>query len=192
MLAAVENFFPPVPADVAVSLGAFLSGRGTMNGWLVFALTWSANVGSGAAVYALARRHGAIVSRGFLGRHIFTPNTVAQIAEQYRRHGVYGIFFSRLLPIWRAVVMPFAGIAGVPPARALIPMALASAAYYGALTLFVSRLGTNIDDVLRSIRHVNSVLAIVAGGVVLIIVVWIVHRRVRRPPPPPPPAPPAP
>ena len=184
MLAAVENVVPPVPADVAVSLGAFLSGRGVMNAWLVFALTWIANVGSGTAVYAVARRHGALVSRGFLGRYIFTPNTVAHITEQYRRHGVYGIFLSRLLPVWRAVVMPFAGIAHVPPARALIPMALASAAYYGALTYAISRLGTNLDDVLRLVRHVNTGLAIVAGAFVLIIVVWIVRRRLRRPPPP--------
>ena len=186
MLAGVENFFPPVPADIAVALGAFLAGRGVMNGWVVFLLTWVANVGSGAAVYALARRHGAVVTRGFLGRHIFTPNTVAQIAEQYRRHGAYGIFFSRLLPIWRAVVMPFAGIAGVPAARALIPMALASGVYYGALTFLVSRLGTNLDGVLSLIRHVNSVLAIVAISLVVIIVVWIVRRRLRRPPRSPP------
>ena len=185
----MENIFPPVPADVAVALGAFLSGRGFMNPWAIFFLTWAANVGSGAAVYALARRHGAAVSAGFLGRHILTPNTVAQIAEQYRRHGVYGIFLSRLLPIWRAVVMPFAGLTGVPAARALIPMALASGVYYGALTYLVSRLGTNLDAVLRLVRHVNTGLAIVAGSLVVIIVVWIVRRRLRRPPPPPTPTP---
>ncbi|HEV2670954.1 MAG TPA: VTT domain-containing protein [Gemmatimonadales bacterium] len=185
MLAAVENVFPPVPSDVAVSLGAFLSGRGVMNAWLVFALAWLANVGSGSAVYGLARRHGGVVTRGALGRHIFTPNTVAQIAEQYRRHGVYGIFFSRLLPIWRSVVMPFAGIAGVSAPRALIPMALASAVYYGALTFLVSRLGTNIGAVLRFVGQVNTGLAIVAGSLVVIIVVWIARRRLRRPPPPP-------
>jgi membrane protein DedA with SNARE-associated domain len=171
---------------VAVALGAFLSGRGVMNPWLVFALTWTANVGSGAAVYALARRHGALVSRGFLGRHILTPNTVAHIAEQYRRHGSYGIFLSRLLPVWRGVVMPFAGIARVPAWRALVPMALASALYYGVLIYLVSRLGTDLEVVLRAVRQVNTILAIVAGVFVLIIVVWIIRRRRRRRLPPPP------
>jgi membrane protein DedA with SNARE-associated domain len=180
LLAAVENVFPPVPADVAVALGAFLSGRGVMNPWLVFVLTWIANVASGAGVYALARRHGELVTRGFLGRHIFTPNTVAHIEEQYRRHGSYGIFFSRLLPVWRAVVMPFAGIARVSPARALIPMALASAVYYGALTYMINRLGTDLDAVLAFVARVNSVLAIVAGALILVIVVWIVRRRRRK------------
>jgi membrane protein DedA with SNARE-associated domain len=176
-LAAVENIFPPVPADLAVSLGAFLAGRGVLNAWLVFGLTWVANAGSGAAVYALARRHGALVSRGFLGRHIFTPTTVAHIGEQYRRHGVYGIFLSRLLPVWRAVVMPFAGIAHVSPARALIPLALASAIYYGGLTYLVRKLGTNLDEVLTYVRQVNLGLAIVSAVLALAIVLWIVLRR---------------
>ena len=167
-----------------MSLGAFLAGRGVMNAWLVFVLTWIANVGSGAGVYALARRHGALVSRGFLGRHIFTPNTVAHIEEQYRRHGAYGIFVSRLLPVWRGVVMPFAGIARVPAWRALIPLALASAVYYGALTYLVSRLGTDLDAVLRVVRRVNTWLAVVAGVLILVIALWIIRRR-RHPPPPP-------
>ena len=162
-----------------------------MNAWLVFALTWAANVASGAGIYALARRHGELVTRGFLGRHIFTVNTVAHIAQQYRRHGAYGIFVSRLLPVWRGVVMPFAGIARVPPWRALIPMALASAVYYGALTYLVSRLGTDFDVVLRAVKRMNLILAIVAGLIVLIIVVWIIRRR-RHPSPPSPPASPTP
>ncbi len=153
-----------------------------MNAWLVFGLTWAANVGSGAAVYALARRHGAVVSRGFLGRHIFTPNTVAHIEEQYRRHGAYGIFFSRLLPVWRGVVMPFAGIARVSAGRALIPLALASGVYYGALTYLVSKLGTNLEDVVRVVQRVNTVLAVVASVLILVIALWIIRRRRARPP----------
>ena len=179
MLAGVENIFPPVPADLGVALGAFLSGRGVMNPWLVFGLTWSMNVASAAGVYGLARRHGAVVTRGFLGRHIFTPNTVRHIEEQYRRHGTYGIFLSRLLPLWRAVVMPFAGIAKVPAWKALPPMALASALYYGTLTYLVMRLGTDFDTVIAAIRGVNTALAIVAAIVALVIVVWIVRRRPR-------------
>ena len=184
LLAGIENIFPPVPSDVAVSLGAFLAGRGVMETWRVFLLTWIANVASGAGVYALARRHGELVTRGFLGRHIFTVTTVAHIEEQYRRHGIYGIFISRLLPVWRGVVMPFAGIARVSPWRALVPMALASALYYGALIYLVSRLGTDLETVVAALKRVNSVLAIVAGALLLIIVAWLARRRLRRPPTP--------
>jgi membrane protein DedA with SNARE-associated domain len=165
-----------VPADVAVALGAFLSGRGVMNAWLVFGLTWAANVGSGAAVYALGRRHGRAVFRGVLGERLFSDATVAHIQAQYERHGAWGIYVSRLLPVWRGVVMPFAGIAHVPPRRALVPLALAAATYYGALTFLVTTLGTNIDDVWRVLARVNTALGIVAGVIVLLVVLWIARR----------------
>lgn len=175
-LAAVENVFPPVPADVAVALGAFLAGRGVLNAWLVFALTWTANVGSGAAVYALARRHGRSVFRGVFGRRFFSDQAIAHIEDQYRRHGAWGIFFSRLLPFWRGVVMPFAGIAHVPAWRALVPLALASALYYGGLTLLVATVGTNLETVLRVLTHVNIVLGVIAGAVLVLVIIWIVRR----------------
>jgi len=178
-LAAVENVFPPVPADMAVALGAFLAGRGVMDAWLVFGVTWTANVGSGAAVYALARRHGRALFQGALGRRLFSDATIAHIEEQYRRHGTWGIFVSRLFPVWRGLVMPFAGIARVPPWRALVPLALASGLYYGALTLLVTTLGTNLEDVLRLLRRVNTVLGIVAVIALAAVAVWIVRRLKR-------------
>jgi hypothetical protein len=45
VLAALENIIPPVPADTAVALGAFLAGRGTLNAWAVFGITWERTSG---------------------------------------------------------------------------------------------------------------------------------------------------
>ena len=177
--AAVENVFPPVPADAAVALGAFLAGRGVLDAWLVFGLTWAANVGSGAAVYALARRHGRALFQGVLGRRLFSDATIARIEEQYRRHGPWGIFLSRLLPVWRGLVMPFAGIAGVPAWRALLPLAVASGVYYGALIFLVTTLGTNLEDVLRLLGRVNAVLAVVAAALLLAAALWTLRRLKR-------------
>src|SRR5438552_5873704 len=118
--AALENIFPPVPADTAVALGAFLAGRGTLDPWAVFGLTWTANVGSGAVVYFASHRFGRPFFQGKLGRRLLSEHAMGHIEREYRRHGTYGIFLSRLLPVWRGVVMPFAGIAGVPPVRAFL------------------------------------------------------------------------
>ena len=86
---------------------------------------------------------------------------------------------SRLLPVWRAVVPPFAGIAGVPAARALIPVALASGLWYGALTYLVATLGTNFDSVARTLGRVNRVLGIVAVALLILAALWI-WRRLKR------------
>ncbi len=81
--------------------------------------------------------------------------------------------------MWRGVVMPFAGIAGVPPVRALVPLALASALWYGLLTYLVTALGTNLDAVLRVVARVNGALAVVALAAMLGLGLWI-WRRLRR------------
>lgn len=176
-LAAIENIFPPVPADVAVALGAFLAGRGRMNPWGVFFLTWVCNVASGALVYWFGRHYGRSFFEGRLGRRLLPPAVQAHVQKAYQKYGSWGIFFSRLLPVWRGVVMPFAGIAHVSAPRALIPLAAASGIYYGALTLLVATLGTNLDSVLGVIGRLNRALAILAAAAVLIAIVALIRRR---------------
>jgi membrane protein DedA with SNARE-associated domain len=180
VLAALENVFPLVPADSTVALGAFLAGRGTLHAGVVFGVTWSANVAGGAAVYWLARRFGRDFFTRPAGRRLLPAPVLAHIEAQYRRHGAYGIFVSRLLPVWRAVVPPFAGIAGVSAARALVPVALASGLWYGALTLAVAALGTNFDAVVSLLSQVNRVLGVVALGALIFLSVFLGVRIARR------------
>ena len=179
LLAGVENVLPLVPADSVVALGAFLAGRGALNAWAVFAVTWVGNVGSAALVYWVGRRYGRAFFAGPTGRRLVSERTLAHIAEAYRKHGTYGIFLSRLLPVWRAVVPPFAGVAHVPAARALLPIALASALWYGALILLVATLGTNFEAVVRALARVNVVLGVVAAALLLVFATWI-FRRLKR------------
>ena len=81
--------------------------------------------------------------------------------------------------MWRAVVPPFAGVAGVPPVRALVPLALASGLWYGGLTFFVATASANLQTVLAALRRVNSGLGAVALGVLIFLAVWTVRRLKR-------------
>jgi len=145
----------------------------------VFGVTWGANVASAAGVYVLARRYGRAVFQGRVGSKLLPPHVLGHLENEYHRHGVWGIFLSRLLPVWRAVVPPFAGIAGLSPLRALIPLALASGVWYGAVTYFVVRLGSELDTVLVSLGRVNRVLG-AAALVLLAVVALVVWRRMKR------------
>ncbi len=162
-----------------MALGAFLAGRGALDAWAVFGLTWAGNVASATAVYGLARRHGRSFFQGRIGRKLLPEPVLVHIARAYERHGTYGIFLSRLLPVWRAVVPPFAGIAGLSAPRTLIPLALASGVWYGLLTFLVSTLGTNFDVVAAALGRVNRVLGALALGVLIFLVIWTVRRLKR-------------
>ena len=96
VLAAIENIFPPVPADSVVALGAFLAGRGTLNAWAVLGVTWVFNVGGAACVYALARRQGRAFFQTRTGRKLLSPRALARLEQAYDRRS------RRTVPLPRA------------------------------------------------------------------------------------------
>jgi membrane protein DedA with SNARE-associated domain len=173
-LSAVENVLPPVPADVAVVLGAFLARQGTISAPLLGVVCWLANTVSSAAMYFYARAHGRRFFAKGWRRKLMPPEAIAALETAYRRHGIYGIFFSRFLPGIRAAVTPFAGIAGMSPARALIPSAVASAIWYAFLIAAGSFLGQTWPRARALLEDANRVLAIVASvaAVLAAVLLW--------------------
>ncbi|MGH7519143.1 MAG: TerB family tellurite resistance protein [Gemmatimonadales bacterium] len=169
VLAVVENVVPPVPADAAVLLGAFLSHRGVTNLVGVFLVVWLANVGGALAVYFVARRYGRRLFASPRGRRLVAPEAVAVIEREYLRFGIAGIFLARFLPGIRAVVPPFAGIVNLSPLRAGIPIALASGVWYGGVTVLGSVLGAEWERIAAILANVNRTLGLMA---LVVAVVW--------------------
>jgi membrane protein DedA with SNARE-associated domain/uncharacterized tellurite resistance protein B-like protein len=181
LLAAVENVIPPVPSDAAVALGAFLSNRGVTTPLGVFFVTWVANLAGATAVYFAARRYGRRLFATSTGRRLLAPRSLAIIEREYLRFGVAGIFVSRFLPGIRAVVPPFAGLVRLSPLRTLVPIGVASALWYGGITLLGSVIGAEWDRINSIILGVNRTLGVVTGVLIVAALVWyLVRSRKRR------------
>jgi membrane protein DedA with SNARE-associated domain len=179
LMAAIENIFPPFPADTAIALGAFLAHRGVTDPWLVFAVTFVANMGGAMLMYALASHHAAALFGSRLFGRFLSESAMVKVREEYTKYGIAGLFIGRILPGFRAVVAPFAGLIHLSPWRAFLPMALASAIWYGGLIFIAAQLGSQFDRIREVISGVNITLGIVSGLVVLAVVVLIVRRRRR-------------
>jgi membrane protein DedA with SNARE-associated domain/uncharacterized tellurite resistance protein B-like protein len=180
LLAAVENVVPPVPSDAAVALGAFLSHRGLTTPIMVFVVTWTANLLGAAGVYFLAQRYGPRLFATRTGRRLLAPRSLAVIERVYMRFGVAGIFLSRFLPGVRAVVPPFAGLVDLGWARTLVPMGIASAIWYGGITLLGTVLGAEWERIMEIMAGINRTLAIGAAVAVVVAGLWIWLARRRR------------
>ena len=179
-LSALENVFPPVPADTAVALGAFLARRGEIAVVPLVILCWGSNLASAAGTYALGRRHGRSFFRDGWGRKVMPPEVLAALEEAYSRWGTAGIFLSRFLPGLRAAVPPFAGVAGLSPARALVPAAVASAIWYAFLAFAGYALAQNWEAVKDLMADTNRALAVAALVLATIAAAWLWRRSRRR------------
>ena len=181
LLSALENVFPPVPADLAAALGAFWAVRAGVSPVLVGVLCFLGNQASAVGVYLWVRERGDAVRLSREFQLLLPPEIQPAVRRYFDRFGSLGIFLSRFLPGLRAGVLPFAALNGVSPLRALVPAAIASLLWYAALTAAGSALGLAYDDVKSTVGRVTGALgtvgiAIAAAGLLLL---WRAGKRAR-------------
>lgn len=175
--AALENVVPPVPADTFVLLGGFLAGRGRADPWTVFGVTWLANVLAALAVYAAGIRYGRAFFAEGLGRHLLHAEQLRRIRSFYDRWGLAAIFLTRFLPGLRAVVPAFAGVSHQRFLPVALPLALASAIWYGVLVWLGATAGRNIETIWQWVRGTNRVLIVLAVLLATVAGVWWFRTR---------------
>lgn len=180
LAAAIENVFPPIPADTIVALGSFLAARGRGSVIAAFAATWFGNVGGALVMYAAGRRYGAErLERRLLGER--GPSAEKRLERLYGRYGVISLFLSRFIPGIRALVPPFAGALRVPPLRAGLAVGAASAIWYGMVSYLGFTLGGNWQRVSALIIEYGRILALFAIALLLggCLLWWTRTRRIR-------------
>jgi membrane protein DedA with SNARE-associated domain len=177
LFAALENVFPPIPADTIVAVGSFLAARGKGSVFAAFAATWVGNVGGAMAMYGVGRRYGAErLQRKLLGDA--GPTAERRLERLYGRYGVIALFASRFIPGVRALVPPFAGALRVPPVRAGFAIGCASALWYGTVSYFGFTLGGNWQRVSQLIVEYGHILA--AAALIVLVGAFVTWRTRKR------------
>jgi len=154
--AAIENLFPPVPSDVVVVAGGILADRGVLDARLVFLVAWASNLLLALSVFVAARHFGGGIFSTRWGRWLLRPAQLERMSLFYADYGTLTILVSRFFPVFRVLVPAFAGISRLGFWRTALPLAFASAVWYGALVVggvFASR---NVPRIVRALTAVNT------------------------------------
>jgi membrane protein DedA with SNARE-associated domain len=177
--AAVENVFPPVPADTVVALGSWLAARGQGSAFWAFFATWVGNVAGAGAMYAVGRRHGT----AWMHKRFPALGDEKNERRLRRLHGKYGalsLVLSRFVPGVRALVPPFAGALRISPVTTMLSLSLASALWYGLVSYVAFRAGADWGALMARITRYGRVTAIAAAAVIVAgTLVWWLRRRRR-------------
>jgi membrane protein DedA with SNARE-associated domain len=180
LFAAVENVFPPVPADTVVALGSWLAARGQGSAFWAFLATWIGNVAGAFAMYVVGRRHGA----GWIRRRF--PALAEEKGERrfrdlHRRYGTVALVLSRFIPGVRALVPPFAGALHLSPLTTMLALASASAVWYGLISYLAFRAGADWSALTHMVTRSGRLAALVAVVVIALVAIiwWLRTRRAR-------------
>jgi membrane protein DedA with SNARE-associated domain len=170
--AAVENVIPAIPADTFVVLGGFFSAVGNLRLRWVFLATWVFNVASALAMYRVGHTHGRTFFDVGWGRRLLNPHQMRRMTAFFRRWGLAAIFLARFLPGIRSVVPVFAGVTHQRFWPVAVPLASASALWYGALVWGGNVAGRNLDRVLLILARTNQWLILGASLAAAGVFAW--------------------
>jgi membrane protein DedA with SNARE-associated domain len=178
VVAAVENVFPPIPADTVVAFGSWLAARQQSSVIAVFLGVWLGNVAGAAGMYLLGRRHGAAWIQRRLPS-IADEKNERRLKDMYGRYGVVALMVSRFIPGVRAIVPPFAGALRIPMLPTVLAIATASGIWYGGVSYLAYRAGSDWEALTQRIAQSGRIAAIAAAAVAVVLglVFWLRARR---------------
>lgn len=178
VISAVENVFPPFPADAVVAFGSFLAARGEASPYSTFFVAWIGNLSGAAIMYCVGRRYG---SSAFMRRLERWAGAGAEqrLMRLYGRYGLPALFISRFLPAVRAVVPPFAGAMKLPVLPVTAAVATASGIWFAFITFIAFRAGSNWEVLYATIVRSSKIIGLSASALVVLVaaILYVRHRR---------------
>jgi len=182
LLIAVENIFPPIPSEVILTLGGFMTVYAGLNFWLV---VLSATIGSltGAVIlYNVGRLITPESLRkllfGNLGRVLrLKMADIHRASHWFATQGTWTVFFCRFIPILRSLISIPAGAAKMHRVIFLVLTALGSMIWNAILVWLGALAGESWANNLQLINTYSRLIWVLIGLAGLIFLLYRLYSQ---------------
>ncbi|MFF3021041.1 DedA family protein [Gottfriedia sp. NPDC057948] len=182
LLIALENIFPPIPSEVILTFGGFMTTESSLSkiGVIFFStlgsvigaiiLFW---IGTLLDIKTLEK----IVERwGYFLR--LTKKDVHKADEWFSKYGVWTVFFCRLIPLIRSLISIPAGMARMNFWIFLLFTTLGSLIWNTILVLVGASVGASWEKIVEYMDVYSSIIyGILSIGLVIFIFLFIKKRK---------------
>lgn len=177
LLMTLESALIPIPSEVTMPFGGFLSAEGKLNFWaVVFAGAFGNLIGSLMAYYLGYYGGRPLVIK--YGKYILMPEKKLHAAERFfERYGEAAVLVSRNLPVIRTFISLPVGVAEMNIYKFSIYTFLGSIPWCIGLTYLGVVLGNNWESLRGYFHNIDYVIIAV---IIIAVVYYIVHNLKNR------------
>ncbi|KAF0993659.1 DedA family protein [Geobacillus sp. TFV-3] len=176
LIIALENIFPPIPSEVILPFGGFMTTYTSLTVPGVIAAATAGSVAGALVLYGIGRllsgdRLERIVDRwgGWLR---VKPEDIAKANRTFQRYGVWAVFFGRMVPLVRSLISIPAGMAKMNIGLFVWLSVLGTLIWNTALVSIGAALG-------QSWGKVSEVIGMYAEVVYIVIAISLAASAVR-------------
>lgn len=181
LLIAIENVFPPIPSEVILLFGGFMTTYTELNviGMIIFS-TLGSLIGAIVLYYIgkiLNKERLKKIVSGKVGKILRLKNEDIEKADHwFDTKGNKTVFFCRFIPIVRSLISIPAGMSEMPMLKFLIYTTFGSLIWNTVLVVIGNRVGenwTSILDILDKYSHIVLVLLII----IAIVCIYLFYSK---------------
>lgn len=181
LLIAVENIFPPIPSEIILSFGGFMttSTELTIIG-VIIASTLGSVVG-GIILYAIGllmdvNRLEKIIDRwGHILR--LTKEDIHKADSWFDRFGIWTVFFCRMIPLIRSLISIPAGMAKMNFLTFLLFTTLGTLLWNTLLVHLGAQFGEAWPTIIQYFDYYSNFVYILIGLAIILGIIWFVKRK---------------
>ena len=181
-LIAIENIFPPIPSEVILLFGGFMTTNTSLNVvFMIIAATLGSLLGA-IVLYYIGKifnkeRLKRIVS-GKIGKVLrLKEKDIDKADEWFDNKGNITVFFCRFVPIVRSLISIPAGMSEMPMLKFLIYTIVGSAIWNTVLIVLGNRVGENWESILGIFDRYSHIVVIVLIIIFVGFLIWFYKFR---------------
>lgn len=181
LLITLENIFPPIPSEIVLTFGGFLTTVTSMNVWGVILSATAGSVLGAILLYTLGRVLTTERFERLLGCRVakvlrLKRTDVTRAETWFLKHGKATIFFCRFVPILRSLISIPAGISKMK-LNIFLPLTILGTFIWNVILVYLGRLAGDTWETIASYFDVYSMIALACIVLAVIIVGYIFIKK---------------
>lgn len=182
-LIAIENIFPPIPSEVILLFGGFMTTHSKLSIiGIIIASTIGSVVGALILYYIgkiLNKDKLKKIVRGKIGKILrLKEKDIDKADEWFDKKGNKTVFFCRFIPILRSLISVPAGMSEMEMPKFLLYTTVGSAIWNTTITIIGSIVGENWEGVVEIFDKYSHITLIVL--VVIFIIIAVIYFKKRK------------
>jgi len=180
LLIAVENLFPPIPSEVILTFGGFMTTKTDLTPFGVIVVATLGSVVGAIILYYIGR----IVSVERLEKIVDRWGKVLRVKKEdlhradawFDKHGNKAVFFCRMIPLIRSLISVPAGMSGMKLTPFLLYTTLGTIIWNTLLVMLGTTLGDRWEDIVEFMDVYSNIAYAIIAIIALVVLVMYLRR----------------
>ena len=181
LLILVENVFPPIPSEVILTFGGFMTTKSELSIFGVVVASTIGSVGGAVILYWIGRilnveRLERIIEKW--GKYLrLTKEDVRKADAWFDKYGPWSVFFCRFIPLIRSLISIPAGMSGMNQWLFLVLTTLGTLIWNLVLVLVGAKVGNNWHQIVNYMDVYSNIMYVVIAVSAVIFIIWFIKRK---------------